>query len=123
MATITELFEENGWFNKSGDAIITYYDTVIKDFVFKSAYEKNIPSTLIEAPYKGSFSRAVWSYFYNHLTDEQRALKEAFDEPHGFFDYMHETGLYEAYEAAYNYVAERVLENWQEDNSITINVA
>ena len=41
----------------------------------------------------------------------------------GFFDYMYETGLYEVYEAAYNHVAERVLENWQEDNGITINVA
>ena len=123
MATITELFEKEGLFNIAGSDLIVYYDTVNETFVVKDKYEEDIPDTLIETPYKESFSKAVWNYFYKHLTDEQRALKEAFDEPHGFFDYMHETGLYEAYEAAYNYVAERVLENWLKDNSITVNVA
>ena len=92
-------------------------------FVSIDKYEDDIPNMFVETPYRESFRSAVWRHFHKHLTDDQRALKDAFDESHGFFDYMCETGLFEVYEAAYNYVAERILKNWLEENSITINVA
>ena len=121
MAKLVDIFEGNGLFNEAGTEFIVYYDTVNKTFTVRERHDKSIPDTLIKTPYKEKFGSAVWKHFYKHLTDDERSLAEAFSERHGFFGYMHETGLYGAYEAAYHHVAECVLEDWLAENNITLN--
>lgn len=120
MANIYDFFNENGLFNTVGTDWIMYYDTHNHDFIALPAGSDS--GKLIETPYREEFRKSVWKEFYQLLTNDELDLVNSFDEPVGFFDFLHASGMYEKYESANRTVAECVLNTWMSRNGIVINL-
>ena len=59
--------------------------------------------------------------FWSTLDEESRVIAEKFDEKHGFFQFMRDTGLIAHYDSCYADVAEDVICKWVRDNNISID--
>jgi hypothetical protein len=119
MAHIYDFFNENGLFNTVGTDWVMYYDKHSRDFIALPAGSDS--DKLIETPYREEFRRSVWKEFYRQLTSDELDLINSFDEPVGFFDFLHTSGLYGKYESANRTVAECILSTWQLNNGIVVN--
>ena len=120
MANIYDFFSENGFFNTVGTEWVMYYNKHDHDFIALPAGSDS--DTLIETPYREAFRRSVWKEFYQKLTSDELDLVNSFDEPAGFFDFLHTSGLYGKYEIANRTVGECILNTWQSTNGIIINL-
>ena len=120
MANIYDFFSENGFFNTVGTDWIMYYDKRNHDFIALPAGSDS--DRLIETPHREEFRRSVWKEFYRQLTSDELDLVNSFDEPVGFFGFLHTSGLYGKYESARRTVGERVLKIWQSSNGIVVNM-
>ena len=120
MASIYDFFNENGLFNTVGTDWVMYYDKHSRDFIALPAGSDS--DKLIETPYQEEFRSSVWREFYRQLNRDELDLVDRFDEPHGFFTFLHDTGLYRKYEIANRKVSELILEYWQSSNGIVVNM-
>lgn len=120
MVNIVDFFDENGLFNTVGCDWVMYYDKRNHDFI--ALPDDADSDTLVKTPYREGFRRSVWKAFYRQLTSDELDLVNSFNDPVGFFDFLHDSGLYGKYESANRTVAERVLNTWQSNNGIVVNM-
>ncbi len=122
MISKLDTFNNHDLFNHSGLEYVIYYDTKSSRFVALPYGEKN-DTNLIETPYVQAMSSAIWKEFRDSLDERDRVLAESFEEKHGFFQFMRETGLIAKYDAARDVVAENVISAWETANSLCIDWA
>ena len=118
MSTLYDFFEMNGLINICGVDSVVYYDTRRHRFEVRERSNRKVRASLVKTPYKESFNRSVWKRFWESLTPEENALANSFDEKHGFFDFMRETGLIDKYNNGYEDVAEEAIKAWITENDI-----
>lgn len=121
MINVSLFMEDDIFWNVAGLEVIVYYDKIKNTLTTRSISCRKIPAHLVETPYRDSFNGAVWRRFYEILSEDELALVQSFKQRHGFFGFLHETGLYGAYETAYRYAAERVIEEWLQENKISLS--
>ena len=113
-------FNEHNLFNHIGVQYVTYYDKRRKEFV---AFELDQPVAdhYVAVPYAESIKPMAWKRFWELLDDESRTLAESFENKHGFFQFLNETGLIVFYDKAYVEAAEAFLTEWEEENNLDIS--
>lgn len=96
----------------------TYFDLNNKCFVLLESSCYGIDDGLIAAPYKEECRFSAWDIFWKSLDAEERALAESFDEKHGFFDFLRETGLIFRYYDAEDKAIMDEMEFWKFENNL-----
>lgn len=120
MAVNYETICNNDLMNTIGVDYITYYHAKRQCFVVGDILSAN-SKYFVETPYRETCQRLAWKYFRAMMNDEERALADSFGASHGFFDFMHETGLISIFDAAMERATVQIFEHWESENDLTID--
>lgn len=101
--------------------LTTYYDIKNECFVLLESSCYGIEDGLIAAPYKEDCRPSIWRLFWKSLDIKERALAESFDEEHGFFDFLRETGLILRYNKAEEKAIMEEMEYWKHKNNLNFD--
>lgn len=113
-------FINNSLFNHTGVVFVTYYDPKHNAFTACEP-DSRVPKRYVETPYNRAVNAPAMRRFWGLLDPESRSLAESFDEKHGFFQFMRDTGLIEYYDKAYAEAAEEIIRKWEHDNHLDID--